>query len=76
MFDIKYEVYMATYYTPSFVTDLMAHFGGTATAMAKELGVTVQACAAWLKQGYLPANRAIQAERMTGGEFKAIDLAK
>lgn len=67
---------MATYYSPSFVVDLMEHFGGTATAMAKALGVTVQACVVWLEKGYLPANRAIQVERMTKGKFKAIDLAK
>ena len=67
---------MATYYEPSFVKDLMDHFGGTAIAMAKKIGVTVQACVVWLEQGYLPANRAIQVERMTTGLFKAIDLAK
>lgn len=67
---------MAITYKYSHLVDVMNHFGGTITSLAKVLGVSAPSTCVWLEQGYLPANRAIQVERITNGLFKAIDLAK
>lgn len=53
---------------------LIEHFGSKAH-LAAELGVTTVAVDKWLLAGRLPPARAIQVQRITEGEFKALDLA-
>ena len=42
--------------------------------MALRLGVSRQAVGEWLKLGTIPANRAIQIEKITNGELKAVEM--
>lgn len=50
-------------------------FGGKKRT-AQALGVDPAAVSQWIKIGYIPPANALKVERMTGGEFKAIDLSK
>lgn len=52
---------------------LLDHFGSQ-YRMAKELGVDRGAVSQWVKNHTIPPQRLIQLERITNGEFKAIDL--
>ena len=52
---------------------LTKHFG-TQAAMAKAVGVTPSAVSQWMQRGIIPAEHAIVIERLTDGEFKAVDL--
>jgi len=54
------------------VQEVIEHFGGKAR-LAEALGVERAAVSHWLRYG-LPARRAIQIERMTGGRFRARDI--
>lgn len=51
---------------------VIEYFGGKAK-LACALGVERAAVSWWLRNG-LPANRAVQIERLTNGEFKAVDI--
>ena len=51
---------------------LISHFGSHAN-LARALGVTRVAVTLWGTEG-IPAGRAIQIERITGGKFKAVDI--
>ena len=53
---------------------LIEHFG-TQAELARRLGVDRAAVNQWAKTG-LPARRAVEIERLTGGEFKAVDLMR
>lgn len=52
--------------------EIIKHFGGKA-ALAKALAVERSAVSWWLREG-LPAVRAVEIERITGGQFKAIEI--
>ncbi len=47
---------------------------GSQKRMAEALGVDKAAVCQWVAAGKLPPARAIQIERLTGGEFKAVDI--
>ena len=51
---------------------LISHFGSQAN-LARALSVTRAAITLWGTEG-VPAGRAIQIERITGGKFKAVDI--
>ncbi len=51
---------------------IIDHFGGKAE-LARALQVERAAVSWWIRYG-LPAQRAVQIERMTEGRFKAIDI--
>lgn len=50
-------------------------FGGKKRT-AEALGVDAAAVSQWIKWGYVPPANALKIERITHGEFKAIDLSK
>ena len=50
-------------------------FGGKKRT-ADALGVDAAAVSQWIKIGYIPPANALKVERISGGEFKAIDLSK
>lgn len=52
--------------------EIISHFGSHAN-LARALGVTRVAVTLWRTDG-IPAQRAIQIERVTGGKFKAVDI--
>jgi DNA-binding transcriptional regulator YdaS (Cro superfamily) len=49
---------------------------GSKANMARALGVDRSAVTQWVKDGGLPAARAVEVERLSGGRFKAVDLAR
>lgn len=53
--------------------EIIKHFGGRAK-LAYALGVTPSAVTVWCRMGTLPANRAIQIERLSAGRFRAVDI--
>lgn len=55
------------------VEDIFKHFGNQ-NKMAIRLKVTRQAISMWKAQNAIPAKRAIQIEKITGGVIKAIDM--
>jgi DNA-binding transcriptional regulator YdaS (Cro superfamily) len=55
-------------------TELIIKHFGNQRKMALRLGVSRQAVGEWLKLGTIPANRAIQIEKITNGELKAIEM--
>ena len=52
---------------------IFEHFGGQ-NKLAGILDVSTQAISAWKYVGYIPANNAVEIERITEGKFKAADL--
>lgn len=54
--------------------DIIEHYGGK-LALAKALGVSPPAVTLWCQLGRIPPRRAIEIEKMTGGKFKAVDIA-
>lgn len=48
---------------------------GGPVAVAKACGITTQAISAWMAQDQIPADRAPLIERLTGGAYKAEDIA-
>ena len=54
--------------------EVIEHFGSQ-VKLADTLGVTQGAVSQWMSNGGLPAGRAVQIERLTGGKFKAVDFA-
>ena len=50
-------------------------WAGSQTALANMLGVTRGAVSQWRDSG-IPANRAVQIERLTAGKFKAAKIAR
>lgn len=50
-------------------------FGGKART-AKALGVDPAAVSQWITLGYIPPANALKVERLTDGQFKAIELSK
>lgn len=53
--------------------NVIKHFGNQ-SKLALALGVTRQAVALWKADGSIPPGNAVQIERLTKGEFKAVDL--
>jgi DNA-binding transcriptional regulator YdaS (Cro superfamily) len=53
----------------------VAFWAGGQSALAQLLGVTKSAISQWGDSG-IPANRAVQIERMTSGKFKAAVIAR
>ena len=47
---------------------------GSQVELARQLGVTQAAVAQWVADAKVPPYRAIQIERITDGQFKAIDI--
>ena len=47
---------------------------GSQVELARQLGVTQAAVAQWVGDEKVPPYRAIQIERITDGEFKAVDI--
>ena len=47
---------------------------GSQVELARNLGVTQAAVAQWVADEKVPPYRAIQIERITDGEFKAVDI--
>lgn len=56
------------------ILDEVVEWFGNQNRMARRLGVTRAAVSSWVISNTLPAARAIQIERLTNGEFKAVDL--
>jgi len=54
--------------------EIIKHYGGK-LAMAKALGVSAPAVTLWCHLNRIPPRRAIQIEQMTGGKFRAVDIA-
>lgn len=52
----------------------LIEFFGSQAEISRTLNVSDAAVSQWLSDGGLPAKRAIQIERITKGNFKAIDL--
>ncbi len=52
---------------------IFEHFGGQ-NKLAGILDVSTQAISAWKYAGCIPANNAVEIERITDGKFKAVDL--
>lgn len=50
-------------------------WAGTQTTLARLLGVTRGAVSQWRTAG-IPPGRAVQIERLTGGKFKAAQIAR
>lgn len=61
--------------TPKVATELVEYFGGNQTATAKALNVKQPTVNGWLsgKHG-ISAGAATRAEKVTNGEFKAVNL--
>jgi len=55
---------------------LLKYFGGRKTFLAEKLGVTKGAIGHYFKLGHVTAEMAIKIERLTEGEFKAVNLFK
>ena len=47
---------------------------GSQVELARKLGVTQAAVAQWVADAKVPPYRAIQIERITDGQFKAVDI--
>ena len=47
---------------------------GSQVELARQLGVTQAAVAQWVSDEKVPPYRAIQIERITDGQFKAVDI--
>ena len=47
---------------------------GSQVELARQLGVTQAAVAQWVSDERIPPYRAIQIERITDGQFKAVDI--
>ncbi len=52
--------------------ELFLYFGSQ-SELARKLGISAPAVTQWLIDG-IPAARAIEIEKLSGGKFKAVDL--
>ena len=57
------------------INDIVVLFGGQ-SGLARRLGVTDAAVSQWVADGVFPYRRAVEIERMTGGQFKAVDISR
>lgn len=55
------------------IQEIIQRFGSQ-VELARQLGVTQAAVAQWVADGNVPPYRAIQIERITAGQFKAVDI--
>ena len=55
------------------IQEIIRQFGSQ-VELARQLGVTQAAVAQWVGDAKVPPYRAIQIERITDGQFKAIDI--
>ena len=55
------------------IQEIIQQFGSQ-VELARQLGVTQAAVAQWVADEKVPPYRAIQIERITDGQFKAIDI--
>ena len=53
--------------------DVIEYFGNQ-SALARELGIKPQSVQEWVSSNHLPIRRAIQIERITGGEIRLEDI--
>lgn len=58
---------------PGIPDKILQHFGSQ-EALAKACDVSPQAVSKWQRSG-IPADRAIQIEKLTKGAFRALDIA-
>ena len=55
------------------IQEIIQQFGSQ-VELARQLGVTQAAVAQWVVDEKVPPYRAIQIERITAGQFKAVDI--
>jgi DNA-binding transcriptional regulator YdaS (Cro superfamily) len=55
------------------IQEIIRQFGSQ-VELARQLGVTQAAVAQWVSDEKVPPYRAIQIERITDGQFKAVDI--
>ena len=55
------------------INEIIRRFGSQ-VELARKLGVTQAAVAQWVSDERVPPYRAIQIERITDGQFKAVDI--
>ena len=55
------------------INEIIRRFGSQ-VELARQLGVTQAAVAQWVSDEKVPPYRAIQIERITDGQFKAVDI--
>lgn len=55
------------------INEIIRRFGSQ-VELARQLGVTQAAVAQWVSDERIPPYRAIQIERITDGQFKAVDI--
>ena len=55
------------------INEIIRRFGSQ-VELARQLGVTQAAVAQWVADETVPPYRAIQIERITDGQFKAVDI--
>ena len=55
------------------IQEIIQRFGSQ-VELARQLGVTQAAVAQWVSDERIPPYRAIQIERITDGQFKAVDI--
>ena len=55
------------------INEIIRRFGSQ-VELARQLGVTQAAVAQWVSDERVPPYRAIQIERITDGQFKAVDI--
>ena len=55
------------------INEIIRRFGSQ-VELARQLGVTQAAVAQWVADEKVPSYRAIQIERITDGQFKAVDI--
>lgn len=60
--------------TPSLSIESLIEFFGNQSILARKLGIKPQAVQQWLVRGQIPIRRAIQIERITGGEIRLEDI--
>ena len=54
----------------------MVRIFGSQTNIAKQLNIDPMAISQWKSRGYIPTNRALQIEKLTGGLVTALDVIR
>lgn len=56
------------------IVDEVIEWFGNQSNMARALNVNRSAVNQWRRAGGMPAKRALQVERLSGGKFRAVDI--